>query len=364
MARGYAAFGDVIQRTADGRDINELFAEFEATARLANEQQQRFIDLLTFPTSAPVVSVMQTLGGDFAFAEASEFGLPQAHRLDATFLNMAADFRWWDARWSASWQYLINASASELEAAVNAVIAADADLVFGQVMKTVFRNTNRTTVDDRTGALYNIYSFANADGWVPPAYANQTFSGSHTHYRTSGAATVTSGDLDEVIQDFKSHGYSQENGSRIIVFCNPEQGDVINGFRVASGAKADFIASTIQTGFYSPTPLIGDRPSGSFAGFPVKGSYDEATIIESTRIPMGYLVALASGGSLNANNPIMLREHDRLKGLQIVKGRDKDYPLVDSIWVRGMGTGVRHRLAGLVMQITASGTYTIPAQYA
>ncbi|HEY3604625.1 MAG TPA: hypothetical protein VGL04_08115, partial [Sporichthyaceae bacterium] len=84
MARGYSSFGDVMQRTADGRDFNALYTEFQQIARLANEQQQRFIDLFTYPTDAPVVSVLQTLGSDFAFSEASEYGLPTANRIDAT----------------------------------------------------------------------------------------------------------------------------------------------------------------------------------------------------------------------------------------------------------------------------------------
>lgn len=364
MARGYASFGDVMQRTADGRPFNELYAEFLALAQIANEQQQRFVDVFTFPTSTPVVSVLQTLGGDFTFAEASEYGIPTAQRIDHASLNMGATFKWYDARWGATWQYLADATSAELEAAVNAIVAADADLVYNEVMRSVFRPANRTYTDPRTSNTYTVHAFANADGWVPPTYAAQTFDASHTHYRVSGAATVTSGDLDEIVADFKSHGYSQENGSRIVIFVNPIEGDVVNGFRVATGAKADFIASTTAPGFYSPTPLIGDQPAGTFAGFPVKGSYDEALIIESTRIPANYLVALASGGSLAPSNPIMLREHERLKGLVLVKGKDKDYPLVDSIWARGMGTGVRHRLAGMVMQVKASGSYAAPAAYA
>jgi hypothetical protein len=363
VARGYAAFGDVLPTTADGRSINDLFNEFTAAAGVANQQQQNFLSVLTYPVDTPVVSVLQTMGSGFGFSEASEYGLPQASRIDPNWLNMAADFKWYDARWSATWQYLADATAAELEAATNAVIAADADLIFNSVMKTVFNNANHTITDPKTGAVYTVFSFANGDGWVPPTYSGNTFNGSHTHYRSSGAATINSGDLDEIVADFKSHGYSRENGSQIVIFMNPTEGETVSTFRTATGAKADFIASTITPGFFSPTPLIGERPAGTFAGFPVAGSYNEALIIESTRIPSNYLVALASGGSLAPSNPIMLREHPRLKGLQLVKGKTPDYPLVDSVWVRGLGTGVRHRLAGLVMKISA-GAYSVPAMYA
>lgn len=62
MARGYSGFADVMKTTADGRDINELFAEFREAAVAANEGRQRFIDLLTYPTETPTTTVLQTLG--------------------------------------------------------------------------------------------------------------------------------------------------------------------------------------------------------------------------------------------------------------------------------------------------------------
>lgn len=363
MARGYNAFSDVMKTTADGRDIGQLFAEFQAAAQAANEQQQRFIDLLTYRTDKPVVSVMQSLGTDSGFEEASEYGVPTSSRLTPTTLDMAATFKWYDKRVGWTWRYLADASASELEATTNAVISADADLVFNQVMGTVFHDANRSVTDRSTGAVYDVLAFANGDGWVPPAYAGNTFAGTHTHYRTSGAATVVSGDLDEIISDFKSHGYSAENGSQIVLFVNAEQGDVINGFRVASGAKADFVPAQ-GARFYSKDQLVGSQPNATFAGFPVKGAYDEALVIESSRIPAGYVVGLVSGGSNLPSNPLMLREHSRMKGLQIIPGSNDSYPLIDSYWTRGFGTGVRHRLAGMVMQITANAAYTAPAQYA
>lgn len=363
MARGYSALADVIQSTADGRDINELFNEFRQAAELANENQQRFIDLLTYSTDSPVVSVLQTLGAGAGFEEASEYGIPQSSRASLQTLNMGATFKWWDNRWASTWRYLLDASAAEMEANVNAILTADSDLVFNKVMGTVFAPANRLVTDPKTQAQHTVFAFANGDGWIPPTYAGNTFSGAHTHFRTTGESTLVSGDLDEIISDLKSHGYSEENGSQIVIFVNATEGDVISTFRVSTGAKADFIPAA-GARFFSSEQLVGNQPSATFAGFPVKGAYDEAIIIESSRIPAGYVTALASGGANLPSNPIMLREHPRLSGLQLVKGRDNDYPLVDSYWVRGFGTGVRHRLAGLVMQVTSSATYTAPSLYA
>lgn len=365
MARGISGLADVIQRTSDGRDLSELFAELQTATSIQNEQRQRFVDLFTYPVTSAVTSVLQTPGeGTAKFEEASEYGVPQSNRQTVDTLNLGATFRWLDAGWRASWQYLADASAAQIEANANAILEADQTNVFNEVMGTIFNNANRSVVDAKSESRFDVYAFANGDGWVPPAYAGNSFAGNHTHYRVSGAATVESGDLDEIITDLKSHGYSAENGAQIVIFVNTIEGDVINGFRVADGAKADFIPAA-GARFYSPNQLVSSQPSSTFAGFPVKGAYDEALIVESSRIPVGYLVGLASGGSLATSNPIMFREHPNaaLRGLRLVGGSSPDYPLQDSYWVRGFGTGVRHRLAGVVLQVKASGSYTPPSLY-
>jgi len=363
MARGYSAVADVL-RTSDGRDLRELFNELQQVAAISNESQQRFVDLFTYPVTSPVTSVLQTVGAGPKFEDASEYGVPQSNRAQHSTLNMGVPFKWYDVAWRSTWQYLADATEAEITANAAAIVAADENHVFRKVMETVFRSTNRTTID-KNGAAVDVFAFANGDGWVPPEYESNTFDGSHTHFRISGGANIVSGDLDEIVADFKSHGYAQENGSKIVIFVNAAEGDVISGFRVASGAKYDFIPSQGQSFFATDGDLIGQQASATFAGFPVKGSYDEAIIIESTRIPAGYVVGLASGGALAPSNPIMFREHSNpaLQGLRIVGGKSADYPLQDSYWVRGMGTGVRHRLAGLVMQIKASGSYSAPSLY-
>lgn len=310
-----------------------------------------------------MTSVLQAIsGGADAFEEASEYGNPKSTRLVHDVLDMGATFKWYDARWGATWRYLADATAAEVQANANAIIAADQDHLFQDVMATVFRDANRQVRDERTNAVYDVLAFANGDGWVPPSYAGQSFDGTHTHFRTTGAATVASGDLDEIIDDFKSHGHSQENGAQIVLFVNSVEGNVISTFRVANGDRADFIPAQ-GARFYAEGALVGDQPAATFAGFPVKGAYDEAIIVETSRIPAGYVVGLASGGALAPTNPIMLRRHPKFPGLTLVDGGSDKYPLVDSYWASGFGTGVRQRLAGMVMQVTASPTYTAPALY-
>ncbi|ROR89328.1 hypothetical protein [Nocardioides aurantiacus] len=364
MARqGYSVFSDLMRTTADGRNLNDLFAELNAVAAIHNEQQANFLSLFTQTVTTPVTSVLQTVAGsEDIFEEASEFGIAKSSRTLHDVLDMGATFKWYDARWAATWRYLADATTTEVQANANAIIAADQDNLFGEVMRTVFSPTNRKVTDTRTNAVYDVFAFANGDGWTPPTYAGNSFNGTHTHFRTTGAAALNSGDLDEAIDDLKSHGYSQENGTQVVLFVNATEGNRCSTFRVADGARADFIPAQ-GARFYTEGALVGDQPAASFAGFPVKGAYDDALIIETSRIPAGYLVALASGGALANTNPIMLRRHPRFPGLTPVSGGNADYPLVDSYWTTGFGTGVRHRLAGLVMQVSANPTYAPPALY-
>ena len=44
----------------------------------------------------------------------------------------------------------------------------------------------------------------------------------------------------------------------------------------------------------------------------------------------------------------------------MIPGRNQRYPLQDSFFARGFGTGVRHRGAAAVLQVTTDSTYTPP----
>jgi len=249
------------------------------------------------------------------------------------------------------------------------VLEADNRLVFNKVLKSIFNNVNRTA-DIRNNAV-NVYPFYNGDGTVPPAFKNYTFNGNHTHYLTSGAATITSGDLDDMETMLVHHGYGRQNGSQMILLVNRTEMATIRGFRVASGASYDFIAGPGQAPWLLPTvtggvvtPQGGGVPA-QVNGLPVVGQYGPWAIVEEDYIPPKYVVGFATGGENSATNPVGIREHQNaaLRGLRLVKGRQPDYPLIDSFYNRGFGTGVRHRGAGVVMEITADATYDIPAAY-
>lgn len=374
--RGTHVAADVVTTTADGRDLNVVWQDFMQLLNAANGQRQALIRFLTFPVSQPVEQVVQP-GEGVEFEEATEFGEPVGSRIAPSYFNMGYGFKWYDLAARYTWQYLADATAAMVDSVANAAVEAYYRRLLVQVLRTVFNPTNLTATIN--GSAHNVYKFYNADGVVPPAYKNNTFLGTHTHYKTTGSAALEAQDLDTmVIDDLASHGYSQENGYQMVAMVHSNIGNVIRNFRSAVNTaqavggnygRYDFIPAQGQPGQIIPatTQVIGARQAAAqLNGLTVIGTYGPLTIVTDDWLPTTHVLNFATGGSESLANPVGLREHARqeLRGLRLVKGRNPDYPLIDSFWVAGFGTGVRHRGGGIVLEITADASYDPPAAFA
>jgi len=373
---GIHAVGDnVITTTADGIATNDLWAEFQAALALLNAQRQPIIDLLTYTVPAPFESVPQ-VGNAAKFEKSSEFGVPRAIRTDVDFFQMGFSFDDYDVGIRFTWRYLRDANAEQIRSVNAAILEADNRLIFEETMRTLYRNTNR--VAEITGAQNNqatVYTFYNGtDGVTPPPYRTNTFTNTHNHYLTSGAVVVDSEDLDTIQTQMEHHGYNPANGYTEILCVNPVEGDVIRQFRsVANGgtAKYDFIPAQGTPSFLLPITLrVNDQgagqPADTYRGISVLGRYGNLLILQDDYFPASYLTAFATGGRENIQNPIGIREHAsaQYRGLVLLKGRDPNYPLQESYYGRSFGTGIRHRGAGVVMQLKVAAGYVIPPVYA
>lgn len=364
--RGTNTEGDVLTQTIDGRLLNDIWADFQAAITQWNAARSMLVSALTFPVTAIVEDVPQASVVDFEVA--SEFGEPVGIR-GASYFSLGYDFEWYDIAARFTWKYLAEASSGQVDSIHNMVLEADNRLLFTKVLKSIFNNVNRTA--NIRGQNFNVYALYNADGTVPPQYANTTFLSTHNHYLTSGAATIDGGDLDQMETSLTEHGYGRLQGSQMVLLVNRAQLATIRTFRVATGSSYDYVPASGGAPWLLPTntggpvfPQGGGIPS-QVNGLTVSGAYGPWLVVENEYIPIGYVVGFASGGDNNAGNLVGIREHQNaaLRGLRLVKGRTPDYPLIDSFYNRGFGTGIRQRGAGVVMQITAAGSYTIPAAY-
>lgn len=366
---GYHEAADVIERLTDGTDTRILWQTYQQAVALRNEARQPIVDFLTYSVTSPVEQLPQSTN-TARFERASEYGKPRAHRPTVTPAWLGFDFDWFDLGGRFTWEFLADATAAQVDAFTTAALEADSILVHSMIMWTLFNNVQRSAIVNQKP--YNVYTFWNGDSEVPPPYKTNTFVAPHNHYLTSGAATVDSGDLDQMQTELNHHGYTKAEGYELVLMVNKAQGDTIRQFRsVANGGTAlyDFIPAQNTASFLLPVTLRlaegQTQPADSLRGMTVIGSYGEWVIVEEPYIPAGYMVGFATGGRESVQNPIGIREHanSALRGLRLVKGRDPDYPLQESYYQRGFGTGIRFRGAGVVMQVTVSATYTVPPAY-
>lgn len=364
---GTHVVSDVLTQLADGTDLNDVWNTFMDLLNSVNDTRQALINFLTFEVTQPTDVVAQ-IGDGVDFEDATEFGQPVASRVMPNYFQLGYSFKWYDLASRYTWQYLAEATETMVNSVANAAVEAFWRKQMVEMMKALFSNVNTTATIK--GNNYNVYRFYNADGTVPPTYKTNTFTGSHTHYVRSGAATIDQGDLNEIIDDFAAHGYTQALGYTLMVLVNKTEGDIIRGFRAVpvGTARYDFLPATNQPGTIITLnqQVIGVQPPpGTLNGLQVIGSYGPLLVVQDDWFPAGYIVGVATGGENNLLNPLGLRQHANanLRGLRLVKGKTPDYPLIDSFWMAGFGYGTRQRGSAYVMQIATAGSYAPPAAY-
>jgi hypothetical protein len=371
-ATGTNQSGDIVTQTADGRDLNSIWAEYQQALAMFNAQRDGLMRVLSYPVTKVIEDVYQ--GGDLVnFEEASEHGLPRGIRPALpSYFSLGYDFRWYDTGMAFTWEFLADSDVAQVDALNNAMLEADNRNMFMKVFRAVFNNVTRSASINNQN--YNVYPIYNGDGTVPPQYKNTVFTAPHTHFLVSGGATVASGDFDDAEAHLKHHGYSWRNGTALVALVNSADMATIRTFRVANGDSYDFIQSAgIPAWALQPEDMIAGlgpgqtpaAPPSSWNGLTVEGRYGPWLLVEEDLVPSKYILHIASGGTEDARNLVGIREHinNSLRGLRLVKGPDPDYPLRDSYYQRGFGTGIRQRGAAVVTQIKASGSYDIPAAY-
>lgn len=359
---GFNERADVV-RAADGTDLNDFWNEVQDTIRIRNADRNSIIDALTFRVTGNSEEV--SVPSEVDFEEATEFGQPTGIKGTAIRLFRGYDFKFYDLAVRYTWMFIAEADRQQLQLNHNLALEADVKLTFRKVMQCLFNPINGNGFTDKNEAIA-VYRFYNGDGEVPPKYKQDTFLSTHNHYLVSGGATVTSANLDTLAATTEEHGYTLQQGYRTVLWVNKQEADVIKTFKTATGAKFDFVPNPATYG-----GAIWVPNNGSYVGGPtglVKGeigTYGPFHVVEEGYIPAGYMASIVTGGQNNISNPIGLREHSNpaYRGLKVIPGQRSDYPLLDSFYRRGLGTGIRHRGAGAIMQIKASGTYAVPAAY-
>lgn len=364
MAKGISVAGDVlVNRTADGVDLNDIWAEVQDALEVWNKERKSVTDLLSYKTVNVADAVPQSISSD-SFEEATEVGLPRAIRPPSDVLRLGYSFKDWDIALRATWKFLREATAEQVRAQVTRVLESDNKLTTGHVMNRLFTPTPRQNEWGHT-----VYGLWSNDGMVPPPYLGNTFDGTHTHYLTTGYNLFEPPDAESMLSHVKEHGYGVNPGSQLVILINPVDFDAsgMSAWRanveVRAGVKAkyDFIPSALMPAWISDETIHGPVPNADFHDLQVWGSYGGALVIQSNYVPRYYVAVAATNGPNDSRNAVGFREHvnEDYQGLRHIPGHGP-YPIQDSIFARGFGTGIRHRGAAVVCQITANANYAAP----
>lgn len=380
MAKGYNSSADILTRTRDGQDLNRIWADYQEALAQFNAQRQPLIDLLSYTVTQPIEDVVQPIQEDFE--EATEFGVPTSVRPAPQPIARAFPFTWYDLATRFTFQFLAGgpsqtagASQAQLDAIQNQIMEADNNLQFKLVMKALFNSANRSTLIDN--ANYTVTALYNADGSFIPPWQGNTFDGTtHTHYLATGSAQAhifDPGDFQTAANHLEHHGYTRSAGYVVMFLMNlsDAQATIAQFARGVSFGSVnsiyDFIPSAGQNLVFQLPPgftLLGGVPPNNFAGLDVLGTWGQYMVVTHGNIPSGYFVALATRGGSTQTNVVGIREHANpsMRGLVLFPGNRESYPLIDSYYVRGLGTAIGPRGAAAVMFNGTS--YAVPAQYA
>lgn len=361
---GIIPAGDALAtHTADGVDLNTIWAELVEGFDAWNQHRTDLTSLLSFKTVVPGEAVPQNISSP-SFEQITEYGLPNAAGVPSSALVLGYDFDDFGLRSSFTWRALRAMTAEQVYAAINGIMHSDNRLVTGTILNRLFTPTPKTNNEG-----YTCRGLYNADGqFVPPYLGNEFDPATTTHYWKSGATQVDSGDIEDAVKTIRAKGYGIDANSQILILASQIESENIQTFRQGeesrSGgpvAKHSFIPSKKAPAYLQPDNIIGEPISGEFHGIECLGSYGSAWLVESAFIPDGYVAVVATSGPNAQNNVVGVREHpvESYRGLLAVRGGIQ-YPMTDSTYIRSFGVGVRQRGAAVAIQIGSGTDYTAP----
>ena len=140
---------------------------------------------------------------------------------------------------------------------------------------------------------HTCYGLWSGDGMVPPDYLGQTFTGTHSHYLTSGSVNIDSQDIEDMIHHVTEHGYGRlgAQGGQLVILAHPNEAEDMTFWRAGqeyggpTKPKWDFIPSALMPACISDETIHGAVPNAEFNGLQVWGSYGDALLIETNYVP-------------------------------------------------------------------------------
>jgi len=354
----------LVTRTSDGYDINDIWSDFRDAVEIQNTERRQIAELLSFRTLNAADVVAQNITPP-NFDVATEFGVGLAVGTPAEELVLGYSFKHHTVRSAFSWQALRVMDRRQVEGILNSILEADSRNMNGQILHRLFNNA---VEQNDIGA--NVFGLWSNDGIAsPPPFMGNNFAANTSHYLATQNAVLDSQDIEDAYRMLRTKGYGIDGRSQILVLCNEFEAEKIatwrSGFESRTGgpiAKFDYVPSAKAAPFWTGESVVGKTAPDEYHGHDVLGTYGHGWIIATPTIPVGFVAVVATGGPNAERNVVGVREQAGYEGLLTMPGNWRDFPLVESFYVRSFGTGVRQRGGAVCLQVTPSSVYTPPAK--
>lgn len=362
----FPAADALVSRTSDGYDINDIWSDFRDAVSIWNTERNRISDLLSFRTLNAADVVAQNITPP-DFEVATEFGVPNAVGSPAEDLPLGYSIKHYSTRSSFTWQSLRVLDRRQVEGILDSILEADNRNLNGNILYRLF-----SPKVGRNDLGANVFGLWSNDGIAsPPNWLGNTFPTDTSHYWSTQNAILDSQDLEHAYDAIRSKGYGRDGRSQIIVLCNDAEAEMIATWRSGEEsrtggpvAKFDFIPSSKAPPFWTGESVVGNVAPDDYHGHEVLGTYGYGWIMSTPTIPAGYVAVVSTGGPNSERNVVGVREQAGYEGLLTMPGNWREFPLVESFFVRTFGTGVRQRGGAVCLQTTASSIYTPPPKEA
>lgn len=309
--------------TADGIDTRMLYKEFITGVSMYNEVEWGLLSKFVRPTTKETVKVWQRSMEMVEEAEGYKASWQSVVPVDIDI-----GLRDYALGYAFTKRALQDQTANELKEVQSEALRADQRLL----AKLFFEAVLTPGVSGASVGFWDAFETR-----APAAWKNNSFLTSHSHYGTTGAATVALADLNALKLNIRQHGYA----GPLFLFINSAQArDIENLGGWTSALTENTIIETIAT-----------------LGLAAVKNMQGLSIVIDDWVPSGYLLALE--GTVK---PIQMREplNASARGLKLFEGPHEAYPLLEAYYERRAGMAVGHRGAGAVLQITTDASYTAP----
>lgn len=248
-------------------------------------------------------------------------------------------------------------SIADLDRHLNTVVAQNINTIRYEVMKALFNNAQDSITDPDWGTLL-IEPLANGDSVVYPPILGATAEATENHYietnYTVAQISTTNDPIKTIKDELEEHFGVTEGGSDIVAFMPADISPYVEGLTGFVKVSDRFVMVGDNTAVIRPLPL----------GHPgtLLGRYRGVWCVEWRHLPATYMIGI------DPNRPApLLRRRDPedtglMPGLTLV-AEDEKFPFKGAYWRNRFGYGVGNRLNGIVLEIAAGGSYTVPTAY-